>query len=147
MDELRFTVPGEARGKGRPRASSRGGFVKMYTDAETVKYEKAVLSAAQHVMGAHKPFDVALKLVAVVRVTPPASASKRLTAEMLAGHVFPAKRPDLDNILKAISDALNGHVYTDDALIVHIVARKLYAPTAGVDVCITPAVPIGTPLI
>jgi len=143
MDELRFTVPGEARGKGRPRATTKGGFVRMFTDAETVKYEKAARSAALVALDGRKPFDVALKMILVVRVVPAASTSKRLRAEMLAGHVFPAKRPDLDNVLKAVSDALNGHIYTDDALIVHLVARKIYAEAAGVDVCIKPAMPIG----
>ena len=143
MDELRFTVPGEARGKGRPRATARKGFVSLYTDAATVKYEKSVLTHALAALDGRRPFDIALSMIVVVRVEPPASASKRLTAEMLSGQVFPAKRPDLDNIIKAVSDALNGHIYTDDALIVHLVSRKIYAAKPGVDVCIRPAVPIG----
>jgi len=28
-----FVVPGQPVGKGRPRASSQGGYVRMYTDA------------------------------------------------------------------------------------------------------------------
>lgn len=143
MDELRFTVPGEARGKGRPRATARKGFVSLYTDAATVKYEKLVLTHALAVFGDRKPFDVALTMIMVVRVAPPASASKKATAEMLSGFVFPAKGFDLDNVVKAVSDAMNAKIYTDDRLIVHLVARKIYAANPGVDVLIRPAVPVG----
>lgn len=143
MEELRFTVPGEARGKGRPRATARKGFVSLYTDAATVKYEKHVLTHAVAAFGNRRPFDVALTLIMVVRVAPPASASKKATAEMLSGYLFPAKGYDIDNVAKAVMDAMNGQIYTDDKLIVHLVVRKIYAAKPGVDVCIRPAVPIG----
>ena len=41
-----FVVPGQPIGKGRPRASTRGGFVRMYTDAKTVTYENAIARQA-----------------------------------------------------------------------------------------------------
>lgn len=43
MSGLAFTVSGPPRGKGRPRATSRGGFVRVFTDAERgaiVRYYK-----------------------------------------------------------------------------------------------------------
>jgi len=40
---------------------------------------------------------------------------------------YPAVRPDLDNYIKAIKDALNGIVWKDDGLIVQLNAGKLYA--------------------
>jgi Holliday junction resolvase RusA-like endonuclease len=39
---------------------------------------------------------------------------------------LPGKRPDLDNYLKQVEDALNGYAYKDDALVVTIEARKRY---------------------
>ena len=45
-NEVRFTVPGEPVGKGRPRLSSRNGFAHAYTPAGTRKYEAMVRKLA-----------------------------------------------------------------------------------------------------
>ena len=50
----------------------------------------------------------------------------------LDGKELPAKRPDLDNYVKMIADALNGVVYVDDAQIVTLWAWKRYANPAHV---------------
>ena len=36
------------------------------------------------------------------------------------------KRPDIDNLMKAVFDALNGTLYRDDAIIIRVAARKEY---------------------
>jgi len=38
-----------------------------------------------------------------------------------------SKRPDLDNLSKAVLDAMNGIVYVDDGLVCVKLARKWYA--------------------
>jgi Holliday junction resolvase RusA-like endonuclease len=45
------------------------------------------------------------------------------------------KRPDLDNIVKAVKDALRGIVYRDDAQIIELLARKQYG-VPGVDILV-----------
>jgi len=48
------------------------------------------------------------------------------------GLVFCPKRPDLDNLVKAVTDAMMaGGVLRDDAQIVAIQAQKLYAEKDG----------------
>lgn len=47
----------------------------------------------------------------------PQHASKKLKKLMLNGDILPTKRPDSDNIIKIILDALNGVCYHDDAQI------------------------------
>lgn len=42
-----------------------------------------------------------------------------------------SKRPDLDNCLKMIGDALNGIVWHDDGLISESIVRKLYHEIGG----------------
>lgn len=38
-------------------------------------------------------------------------------------------RPDIDNLYKAVTDALNGIVYRDDSQITRAIMRKQYAET------------------
>lgn len=41
-------------------------------------------------------------------------------------HEYPIGRPDLDNYVKLISDAMNGIIWKDDSLIVSLTAEKRY---------------------
>lgn len=140
MSGLAFTIPGEARGKGRPRATTIGGHARLYTDAKTASYENLVRLAGSQAMAGREPFAEPLTLTITVSTVPPKSASKKLRAAMLSGEVAPAKKPDLSNILKAVEDGLNGVTYHDDSQIVSLIARKQYAATPGVDVEICPTI-------
>lgn len=137
MAALAFTIPGAPRGKGRPRASRFAGGVRLYTDAKTANYEGLIAYAAQQALGGREPLAGALVVSVLVRIAPTQSASKRARAEMLAGAQHPTKKPDLDNIVKAVLDGCNGVAFRDDALVCWINAGKIYAATAGVDVTIT----------
>jgi Holliday junction resolvase RusA-like endonuclease len=138
MRSLSFTVPGEARGKGRPRMTTRNGHAQSYTDAKTASYEGKIALAAHEALKGAPLLDGALCASVMVRIAPPMSASKKARAAMLAGEVLPTKKPDLDNIIKAVLDGCNGVAFRDDALICWINAGKRYAETAGVDVTFEP---------
>lgn len=138
MIGIAFTIPGEARGKGRPRTTTIGGRARLYTDAKTASYENLVRLAGSQAMAGREPFEEPLTLTITVSTVPPKSYSKKLRAAMLAGDVMPAKKPDLSNILKAVEDGLNGVAYRDDAQIVRLTASKTYALTPGVDVEVRP---------
>lgn len=133
-----FTVPGDIWGKGRPRATARGGFARLYTDERTRAYERTVGVLAKVAMGQTAPLIGPLAGSFVFRVEPPRSASKRMRADMLAGRLYPAKKPDVSNCLKAVEDGMNGVVYEDDAQLVLIRLEKKYSLTAGVDILIKP---------
>ena len=131
---VHFTVPGAARGKGRPRATTIGGHARMYTDAKTVSYENLVKIMAMEAMSGRPPIAVPVSMAILVRIAVPKSSSKKLRAEMLTDQIKPAKKPDLTNIIKAVEDGSNCVVYVDDSLIVCIEASKVYAEIPGVDV-------------
>ena len=131
-----FTVDGVPVGKGRPKFSSRGSFVRAYTPKKTSDYESTVRLAGKAAMGASEPLETPVSLYLYVRVPIPTSYSKKATAACLDGSRKPTKKPDLDNILKAISDALNDVCYKDDSQIVNIHCTKVYASVPGVDVCV-----------
>ncbi len=133
---MNFTIPGEPQGKARPRVVRTGGISTTYTPAKTANYESYVKLEFQRQCGV--PFilgPLSMEIIAYFGV--PASASKKKTAAMLTGQVHPTKKPDCDNIVKIICDALNGLAYKDDAQIVHVSIRKKYAVVPHVDVSIT----------
>lgn len=138
MTRLSFTIPGDARGKGRPRAARIGGHTRLYTDAKTLGYENLVRYLAAEAMKGAAPLDGPLRLVVTVSVVPPRSASFKKQQAMIMG-MWPAKKPDLSNILKAIEDGMNGVVFHDDAQIVQIVARKAYSVLSRAEVSVVAA--------
>ena len=46
---------------------------------------------------------------------------------MLTGDILPTKKPDSDNIIKIILDALNGVAYWDDSQVCRVYFDKMYA--------------------
>lgn len=71
---------------------------------------------------ADTPLDVGVWFVLPI----PQSWSKKKKERAVAGEIMPDGRPDLDNYIKAVLDALNGVVWEDDSAIVEITARKVY---------------------
>ena len=132
---LAFELPGEPRGKGRPRFSSRGGFVKTYTDAKTRDYETRIREAAAKAMAAAglEPTDRPVSVRIVMASCPPISWSKKRRLAALLGQELP-KKPDLDNVAKCVLDALNNVVYQDDVQVWRLVVTKLYAGAASLSV-------------
>lgn len=132
--ELKFTIPGEPRGKGRPRFSRTG---HAYTDSETKAYEDKVVCCYRL---AHRGFrfpDTAFLCVDITAYLPiPQSASEVRKAAMEAHHVLPSRKPDVDNIEKIILDALNGIAYHDDARVHRISCAKYYGSAPRVEVTI-----------
>ncbi|MNP83694.1 Endodeoxyribonuclease RusA [compost metagenome] len=64
--------------------------------------------------------------------------SKKRKAMAIAGELFPTKKPDMDNVIKAIYDGLNGVVWKDDVQVVDAFVRKRYGEVPGVHVRIVP---------
>ena len=132
--ELIFTVPGEPRGKGRPRFSRSG---HTYTDSETRAYENKIVAYYRKAHGATKMPDTAFFSVDVVAYLPiPKSATKAQIAGMAGKTILPSRKPDVDNILKAVLDALNGVTYKDDARVHRTSCVKFYSAEPRVEITI-----------
>lgn len=138
MDPLTFSFSGVPDAKGRPRATVRGGFAKLYTDDVTRKYEGAVAKVAALAMRGRKPFEGPLSVSMRFRLAPPKSLSKRQRAALLSGETAYLGRKDLDNLVKALADACNGVCWVDDVQIVRLFATKTAAEKPGVDIRIEP---------
>lgn len=134
INAIAFTVPGEPVGKGRPRATTINGSARMYTPKKTANYESLIAMAAQQAMAGAVPLKGACVIEVECVVGMPKSMSKKHRAEALAGNMRPTKKPDGDNVLKAVCDGINGVVWIDDVQAVDSRVWKRYGETPGVHV-------------
>lgn len=134
---VHFFVPGKPLGKGRPRAARRGKNITLYTPEKTVKYESTVALFARQAMAGRALIDGPVVATLFIALPIPASWSKKKKAQVLADELLPTGKPDSDNVVKTIFDAINGVVWNDDTQVVDHTAKKRYRPTPGVEVLIS----------
>ena len=131
--KILFIVPGTPVPKGRPRFTRRG---RTYTPAKTKSYEEQIAILGKMAMDGLEPLKTPVSVFVTVFFAVPASYSRKRREACLNGSEPHIKRPDLDNVVKAITDGMNGVVYEDDAQIVRIVAKKDYCHYSMVEVLI-----------
>jgi len=117
---IAFKVPGQPEGKGRPRATTINGHARMYTPAKTECYERRIWASYRESGGGMMHGDLQMTIVAVRKI--PESLSGKKKAD-LRGRPCRSK-PDIDNIIKVLCDALNGVAYQDDSQVVAVTAEK-----------------------
>lgn len=133
-----FEVPIQPVGKERPRFTRSG---HAYTPEKTRKYEDYIAHVAgfalakagcQKIKG--RPFSTSMFFY----YAPPKSWTKKKLLELSKKGTLPkATKPDLDNLEKAVLDAMNGVVYDDDARQSESHKKKLWRATGdGLEVCV-----------
>lgn len=133
--EVRFTILGEPKGKGRPRFCRNTGHA--ITPKDTVNYETLVhMEYIEQCQEVRFPDDAMLDMRIKAFYSIPKSKSKKVKALMLDGTIRPTKKPDMDNVVKIIADALNQVAYRDDTQIVDCQCRKFYSENPRVEVSI-----------
>ena len=124
IGDIIFTIPGTFTGKQRPQTVTlRNGRSLTYTPKKTVNYETFVklIYLENHFPNLQKsPFFMQVDIYYQI----PKSYSKKLKEQCLKQQAEPIKKPDDDNIVKAISDALNGIAYYDDSQRTELIATK-----------------------
>jgi Holliday junction resolvase RusA-like endonuclease len=122
MTHLEIHIPGPAVAQSRPRFARRGNHVATYDATPSRDYKSWVKQCAIEAMKQSNagliPREVPLKIVIAVTISRPASIPKK--------RLMPTVKPDLDNIVKTIQDALEGIVYQADQQIVSIFSDKQY---------------------
>lgn len=138
---VKFSVMGEPRGKARARTVRLpNGASHSYTPSETVLYENLVRTEYRSQCGAVKfPDDAMLDMRILAYYAIPESASKKRKRLMEGGEIRPTKKPDMDNIVKIVSDALNKVAFRDDSQIVDCQVRKFYSTQPRIEVTILTA--------
>jgi len=134
--QLFFTVEGTPVGKGRPKFARRGNFVTAYTPTKTRTYESLIAEAARKAMGSSEPLETPVAAYIYIVVPVPQSYPKKRRDACLNGLERPTKKPDIDNIVKAFLDSMNGIVYKDDTQVVNLHSTKNYGTVGLVEVMV-----------
>lgn len=118
--EIDFVVPGVVAGKGRPRLTRTG---HAFTPKKTRSAEAMVRHLAAIAMRGKKIMEGPVELrVSIWLLIPKSWAKKKRDASFWA-----SGRPDVDNIVKLIADAMNKIVYRDDAQIAALMVERRYS--------------------
>ena len=132
-----FEIQGQPQGKGRPKFARVGSYTSVRTPDQTVLYENLIKVEYRNQcknlsFGGEVPLE--LRIEAFYSI--PKAMSKKKRAAMEIGEIRPIKKPDVDNVLKVVADALNNIAYRDDAQIVETKVSKFYSDTPRVCVWI-----------
>jgi len=123
---IKFTINARPQPKERSRSTKRG---HHYTPDRTVSFELLVRCEFRAQHPGHKPMTGPLGLYVVAKYKRPKTAKKGFW------HTGPG---DLDNICKAVSDALNGVAWEDDRQVAELTARKTWGDCDRIEVSIWP---------
>ena len=125
MYRIEIEVSGQPQGKGRPRFTRTG---RAYTPDKTRQYEARIKAAAWAEMQKHSleatQRPVHVDVIAFMDIPKSWSKKKRMEAEY--GAITPTAGYDLDNIVKAALDGVQGVIFDDDRQVSSIKARKTF---------------------
>ena len=111
-NKIELWVPIIPVAKARPRMGKHG----VYTPQKTVSFEQSIRFA--FIQSKQKILPEMPTLVAIEFYLPRPKKHK---------FYFPISRPDVDNLLKGVIDALNGFAWKDDNQITTLIGKKNYA--------------------
>ena len=123
---IELIIKGKPVAKGRPRFYNG----KAVTPEKTRKAEKEIQRQAilQVKEKSAKMFiDTTLTMSIEFRILPPKYWSRKKREQAINGSWGVVTRPDLDNYVKLVKDALEGVIYEDDRYVVALKCCKVYA--------------------
>lgn len=113
-----------------PKARPRVVNGRAYTPAATAAYERSIKLAAAHLTPVEGPLAVSIAFI-----------FPRLKSSRSAAREIKSTRPDVDNLIKAVLDALNGLAFHDDGQVAQVAGSKWIAAAdeeAHIEVTIEP---------
>jgi Holliday junction resolvase RusA-like endonuclease len=129
-----FIIPTKPTGKERPRLTGKGA---VYTPAKTKAYENFIKGSYIEQCGDVSFGDRSISMNVKAYVPPLSKFNKAQRAAALRGELRPTAKPDADNILKALLDALNELAYDDDRYIYKIEVERIYSENPRTEVIIS----------
>jgi Holliday junction resolvase RusA-like endonuclease len=132
---IQFTVYGEPVAQGRPRFSNQGGFTKVYDPAKSKDFKKYVkLVASQN--RPDKLLEGPISMEVKIFKASLKSFSKKKAAQAEEGVLRPLTKPDVDNYVKGVKDALKSVIWRDDSQVVDLYISKWYSETPRIEIII-----------
>jgi Holliday junction resolvase RusA-like endonuclease len=119
---MKIFIPGEPIAQPRAKVSTKGGFARAYTERDHPihAYKQAVRLAYVNAGGEVLEGPVSIKIVCLFDRPKSHSKKRRQYTEPKT------TKPDLDNVGKAILDALNEIAYNDDGQVYRLTVEKWY---------------------
>lgn len=129
MNIIEFEIDGVAAPQLRPRATRTAKGIKLYDPPKSKVYKNTVKLISQSYMKRNhlQPLTGALEVNLEFYFKPPSSYTKKRLNAIHKGEELYIKKPDADNLAKAVTDAMNNIVYHDDAQITIMTISKDYA--------------------
>ena len=119
---MNLWIPIKPQPAPRPRVTRNG----TYNDPKYTNYKKAISLIAKSKFKTPSTSPIFMKIEFFFEIPKSWSKVKKDGAKW---HI---SRPDMDNLVKGVKDALNGIAYRDDAQVCFLQARKQYAQTSGI---------------
>lgn len=116
---IKVSIPGQPVAKSRPRFSFKSK--RAYTPKKTKDYEELIKEHVKPLVQGKISGAIEAKFIVVFQ-RPKYMMTKKYQDTL----ILHTKRPDLDNVIKAIMDALNS-ILDDDSQICKISAEKYYS--------------------
>lgn len=135
---ISFTVYGDPVAQGRPRFSTAGGFVKAYDPAKSRDYKQYIkLAATEYAPKVLWEGPLCIVITAYRGMPKYISGVPAKAAAAERGDILPTSKPDADNYLKGVKDALKGVIWKDDSQVVDAYVGKRYSARPRIEIIIT----------
>lgn len=140
MTTCSFFVSGKPIAQPRPKVTVRGGRGHAYVPEDHPVHDWRELVRTYAAGNVDDPFTERLTLTLWFYMPRPKShcgTGKNSTQLKASAPEFHTTRPDLDNLVKAVKDAMEGVAYEDDKQVSHIEACKVWAVPGDAGVRVT----------
>ena len=118
-----LTIIGQPQAQGRPRFSTRNNRMRAFDPHKDKKCWMKLQLMEQynkHVLTEPLSIDI------IFHMPIPKSTSKKKAKLMLTNEIKHTKKPDIDNLVKAVLDSCNSIIFRDDSQIWQVNAKKMY---------------------
>ena len=121
---MRIVIPGEPVAQGRGRATTANGRVRVFDPPKSRNWKATAQAHMIDQREGSRPWGGALSIVITAVFTMPKSRHRKKTPRPAEWHT---KKPDADNIAKAVKDAATGVLWLDDKQIADLTVQKVTA--------------------